>query len=236
MKRWVLVPVLALGFLAGVVSCGNPPESSDSDEPIFDDPEKYVAYGKGFMRNDKPNFRRAAIQFRRALEMDSDNFEAMLGLANAHGYRALALFQSDPKKNEKKIEKFVKKSADGFRKAHEIKPESAAPYKEWGKMLYELRNYNPRFLNLAIGKLKQGVKKSKKQEKPIVEALCYFYLGAVHRALANRGEDETKNLKRARDYLIKYLDTYGKEKDKIPKEQDIEDSLMMIEDRLEKRK
>ncbi len=78
--RWILI-----GFLVAVLACESGPNRA------FDEPEEYVKYGNAHLRQEKPNFTEAARQFKFALDLDEDHFDALIGLGDALMYRAKAL-------------------------------------------------------------------------------------------------------------------------------------------------
>ncbi len=65
---------------------------SGSDERVFDDPEEYVQIGNQYLR--ARNLNAAAKQFKYALDLDKNHYEALIGLGDALMYRAKALAEA----------------------------------------------------------------------------------------------------------------------------------------------
>jgi cytochrome c-type biogenesis protein CcmH/NrfG len=87
--RWLLI-----GCLMAVLACESGPERA------FDDPDEYVRYGNAYLRRETPRFMQAAKQFKYALDLDADHFDALIGLGDALMFRAKALSVAKSKREE----------------------------------------------------------------------------------------------------------------------------------------
>lgn len=187
--------------------------------------EENLKLGKQYYQ--KGDFQMAKGHFESAREKRPENFDAAIHLANSYyqiGKNNLSSAVKEGKDMPEDARKYLDRTHVLAEIAAKLNPESPQPYFLKGRMYFDFHPSNAEFLGKARKQFNKALARIPEGENPAQLARVHFYLGGV--------ATFSGNYEKGKKHLSKYLSIFDELGVKPPKEKEVEDLLMKIEQNL----